>query len=357
MAVTASKQYADMAQSAKRQRTEEGLLPQESVTYSAQRVLGKGSFGVVFQAKVIETDEIVAIKSTRANPGDEKDFEIQVLKELNDHPNIIHLRGAFISKEEGEHKMNLVLEFLSDTLHRVIKHTRMLGKVISPPFQKLYTYQMLRGLAFVHGKGFAHCDIKPQNLLLDGMTHTVKLCDFGTARRLKVREPNLSYVCSRFYRAPELCFGSTVYTSSIDLWSAGCVFGEMLLGQPLFAGNNGITQIVEFVKILGTPRPQELQAMNPGYPEYKFEPAVPPLPWDKVFPSSEKAAQNLIGILLRFDPASRTPALQCLLHPFFDYLRDNKMPCTTLFNFREDELWWCSQQDHEKYKKNAFESV
>mmetsp|Transcript_147357 Transcript_147357/g.260484 ORF Transcript_147357/g.260484 Transcript_147357/m.260484 type:complete len:349 (+) Transcript_147357:35-1081(+) len=346
-----------MAQPAKRPRTEEGLPQAESLTYSAQRVLGKGSFGVVFQAKVIETDEIVAIKSTRAAPSDEKDHEIQVLKELRDHPNIIYLRGAFMSLEDGDNKMNLVLEFLSDTLHRVIKHTRLLGKLISPPFQKLYTYQMLRGLAFVHGKGFAHCDIKPQNLLLDGKTHTVKLCDFGTAKRLKLREPNLSYVCSRFYRAPELCFGSSVYTSSIDLWSAGCVFGEMLLAQPLFAGNNGITHIVEIIKVLGTPSPQELQAMNPGYPDYKFEPALPPLPWEKVFKNAEPQAHDLIKGLLRFDPASRTPALQSLLHPFFDYLRENPTPCPTLFNFRDDELWWAAPQFHDEYRRNSLSTV
>jgi serine/threonine protein kinase len=62
-------------------------------------------------------------------------------------------------------------------------------------------------------------------------THQLKLCDFGSAKVLVKGEPNISYICSRYYRAPELIFGATEYTTAIDIWSAGCVLAELMLGQ------------------------------------------------------------------------------------------------------------------------------
>ena len=105
---------------------------------------------------------------------------------------------------------------------------------------KIYTYQLMRSLAYVHALGICHRDIKPQNLLVDTNKHILRLCDFGSAKRLVQGEPNVSYICSRYYRAPELIFGATDYTPAIDVWSAGCVSAEMLLGSPLFPGESGV---------------------------------------------------------------------------------------------------------------------
>lgn len=80
---------------------------------------------------------------------------------------------------------------------------------------KLYIYQICRALAYLHSVGICHRDIKPQNLLLDPQSHVVKLCDFGSAKVLQPNEPNVSYICSRYYRAPELIFGATDYTTAI----------------------------------------------------------------------------------------------------------------------------------------------
>ena len=84
---------------------------------------------------------------------------------------------------------------------------------------KLYMYQLLRSLAYIHSIGICHRDIKPQNLLLNPATGVLKLCDFGSAKILVAGEPNVSYICSRYYRAPELIFGATNYTTNIGLWS------------------------------------------------------------------------------------------------------------------------------------------
>jgi serine/threonine protein kinase len=338
-------------------------LPEvEPWTYIPQRILGKGSFGTVYQCQVQETGAIVAIKSIRmATNGEgcwkqltgEREREVQILKELDGHPNIVCLKAAFLTHDKetpAEAKLNLVLEFLSDTLHRVLKHYNQMHKTMDHYYVKLYLFQLMRGLAFIHGRGIVHCDIKPQNLLLDGKTQTLKICDFGTAKRLVTGKALTSYVCSRYYRAPEIILGATLYSTSVDLWSAGCVFAEMLLGQPLFTGTDGINQLVEIIKVLGTPSPQELQAMNPNYPVYEFTPKITPHPWEKVFRGwTPREANELTELLLRYDPATRLPPLYVLMHRFFDELRkEDRSEHRRLFNFRPDELWWAASRDRER---------
>ena len=83
-------------------------------------------------------------------------------------------------------------------------------------------------------------------------------------------EPNVSYICSRYYRAPELIFGNSNYSTYIDVWSVGCVIAEIMLGQPIFPGESGVDQLVEIIKILGTPSRDEILAMNKDYTEYRF---------------------------------------------------------------------------------------
>uniref|UniRef100_A0A7N0UN11 Protein kinase domain-containing protein n=1 Tax=Kalanchoe fedtschenkoi TaxID=63787 RepID=A0A7N0UN11_KALFE len=118
--------------------------------------------------------------------------------------------------------------------------------------------------------------------LVDPQTHEVKLCDFGSAKVLIKGELNISYICSRFYRAPELIFGATDYTTSVDLWSAGCVLGELLLGQELFPGDTSVDQLVKIIQVLGTPTREEIRCMNPTYTDHKF-PTIKAHPWHKVF--------------------------------------------------------------------------
>ena len=140
-------------------------------------------------------------------------------------------------------------------------------------------------------------------------------------------EPNISYICSRYYRAPELIFGASDYTPAIDVWSVGCVAAELLLGSPLFPGESGVDQLVEIIKVLGTPSRQEIAAMNPNYTDFKF-PQIRAHPWSKVFSKRMPAeAVDLVARLLRYAPGERATPLEAMAHPFFDELRD---PATTL---------------------------
>jgi glycogen synthase kinase 3 beta len=185
---------------------------------------------------------------------------------------------------------------------------------------KLYIYQLFRALAYIHSQGICHRDIKPQNLLLDPNSGILKLCDFGSAKILVENEPNVSYICSRYYRAPELIFGATNYTTKIDVWSTGCVMAELMLGQPLFPGESGIDQLVEIIKVLGTPTREQIRTMNPNYMEHKF-PQIKPHPFNKVFRKADANAIDLIARLLEYTPTERQSAIDAMVHPFFDELR------------------------------------
>jgi serine/threonine protein kinase len=112
--------------------------------------------------------------------------------------------------------------------------------MVPPLLVKIYSYQLVRSIAYIHAVGICHRDIKPQNVLVDTNSHILKLCDFGSAKKLMPGEPNVSYICSRYYRAPELIFGNSNYATQIDVWSVGCVIAELMLGQPIFPGESGV---------------------------------------------------------------------------------------------------------------------
>ncbi len=124
------------------------------------------------------------------------------------------------------------------TLMRVRDHFAKSKQNLPPILIKIYAFQLFRVLEFLHSKNIVHRDIKPQNILIDPSCHVLKLCDFGSAKRLDTDQANVCYISARYYRAPELIFGNTNYTTKIDMWSAGCVLAEMLTGQPLFKGSS-----------------------------------------------------------------------------------------------------------------------
>jgi len=337
-----------------------------SFTYNAERVLGSGSFGIVYQAQVVETGESVAIKKVYQDKR-YKNRELQIMKELR-HPNVVELKHAFYTSGEkpGETYLNVVMEYCSDTVYRVMKHYNKMKQAVPTIFVQLYSYQMSRACAYIHAVGICHRDIKPQNLLVDGRTHALKLCDFGSAKRLVKGEPNVAYICSRYYRAPELIFGATDYTTVIDIWSTACVTAELVLGQPIFPGESGVDQLVEIIKVLGTPTRDELMAMNPNYTEFKF-PQIKPHPWTKVFRSRTSSETiDYISKLLVYDPKTRPSGLQCCTHCLFDDLRAQDTRISTskplpdhLFNFSREEMalmddglktkliptWWTRNQE------------
>ncbi|KAF7149484.1 hypothetical protein RHSIM_Rhsim02G0144800 [Rhododendron simsii] len=378
--------------------------PKQTISYMAERVVGTGSFGVVFQAKCLETGETVAIKKVLQDKR-YKNRELQLMRTM-DHPNVVSLKHCFFSTtSKNELFLNLVMEYVPETIYRVLKHYSNLNQRIPLIYVKLYTYQICRGLAYMHTvPEVCHRDLKPQNVLVDPLSHQVKICDFGSAKMLVLLrgfiaclavfltadvtrdakllcllhvsatlcwrmslklifvglviacfmislvsncpqvkgEANISYICSRFYRAPELIFGATEYTTSIDIWSAGCILAELLLGQPLFPGENAVGQLVEIIKVLGTPTREEIRCMNPNYTDFRF-PQIKANPWHKIFHKRmPPEAIDLASRLLQYSPNLRCTALEACAHPFFDELREpnarlpNGRPLPPLFNFKQE---------------------
>eukprot|EP00457_Paulinella_chromatophora_P002830 gb/GEZN01002835.1/.p1 GENE.gb/GEZN01002835.1/~~gb/GEZN01002835.1/.p1 ORF type:complete len:434 (+),score=74.33 gb/GEZN01002835.1/:157-1458(+) len=324
-------------------KRKEETRKKHAISYAAERVIGNGSFGVVYQATVIETGETVAIKKVLQDRRF-KNRELQIMNMLN-HPDVVNLKHCFYSKGEKEDIfLNLVMEYIPDTIHRTLRNHTKAKKLIPIMYTKVYMYQICRSIAYIHSLGICHRDIKPQNLLLNTKTHAVKLCDFGSAKILIKGEANVSYICSRYYRAPELVFEATEYSTKIDVWSLGCVMAELLLGNPLFPGDSGVDQLIEIIKILGTPSKEEIKAMNPNHTAFKF-PQIRPHPWQKVFRNkASPAAIDLVSTFLRYKPNERLDPFEALAHPFFDELREpgiqlpNGKPLPPIFNFTDDEL-------------------
>jgi len=258
----------------------------------------------------------------------------------------VKLKYFFYTSGEKKEEvyLNLVQEFVPETVYRVARHYCKNRQTLPLIYIKLYMYQLFRALAYIHSLGVCHRDIKPQNLLLDPDTAVLKLCDFGSAKILVAGEPNVAYICSRYYRAPELIFGAVDYTVNIDTWSAGCVLAELLLGQPIFPGDSGVDQLVEIIKVLGTPTREQIREMNQHYTEFKF-PQIKPHPWSRVFRARTPAdAISLTSQLLEYTPGSRCTPLQACAHKFFDELREpgiklpNGKELPKLFNFSAQEL-------------------
>ncbi|VDK37024.1 unnamed protein product [Taenia asiatica] len=288
------------------------------IMYNNPRVIGSGSFGMVFVA-LLDGEREVAIKKVLQDKR-YKNRELQILRELR-HPNIVSLIYYFYSVASSKPKdtyLNLVQEYVPQALSRVVKHYWHVRQSIPMNYVKLYGFQMIRGLAYVHSKNICHRDIKPQNLLVNPETGVLKICDFGSTKVLVPGEPNVSYICSRYYRAPELIFGATQYTVRIDMWSAGCVIGELLLGRPLFPGDSGVDQLVEIIKVLGTPTFDQVKEMNPQYSKFVF-PGIKSCPWEKLITNRSQCedAFDLLRALLVYSPSQRQAAVDAMASPFF----------------------------------------
>ncbi|SIO73369.1 Shaggy-related protein kinase theta [Babesia microti strain RI] len=319
--------------------------------YTLENIVGYGSFGVVHIGKTI-SGEIVAIKKVLQDPR-YKNRELSIMKDIK-HPNIVELKDYFYTETVGEDGnkqkyLNVVMEFVPDTVYKTLRYYIKNFKQLPLFIIKMYAFQLCRALGYLHLMGICHRDLKPHNLLVNPKTHKLKLCDFGSAKKLVKGEWSVAYICSRFYRAPELMLGTNEYTTAIDTWSIGCVIGELFLGKPLFAGDTGIDQLVKIIQVLGTPNKEQMYAMNPNYCDVSF-PDFPQIDLATIFPKDTPSyAIDFINKFLQYDPTNRIHPLEALSHPFFEQLKmppDEYKNCIdeSFFQFTKEELCYMSQR-------------
>ncbi|GFH31910.1 mitogen-activated protein kinase [Haematococcus lacustris] len=221
--------------------------------YEIQAKLGKGAYGVVWKAVDRKTRETVALKKIfdafqNATDAQRTFREVMFLQELNQHENIIRLVNVL--KAENDKDLYLIFEYMETDLHAVIR-----AQILEDVHKQYIMYQLFKALLYMHTGELLHRDIKPSNLLLNSDCQ-VKLADFGLARSVSQlnadgnNNPILTdYVATRWYRAPEILLGSTKYTYGVDMWSSGCILGELLLGKPIFPGTSTMNQLDRILEV------------------------------------------------------------------------------------------------------------
>jgi cyclin-dependent kinase len=234
--------------------------------------IGEGTYGVVFKAKDTSTGEVYALKKIRLESEDEgipstAIREIALLKELQ-HPNIVKLHDVI----HTDKKLTLVFEYLDQDLKKLLDLAGSEG--LDMPTIKSFLNQLLKGIAHCHKNRVLHRDLKPQNLLIN-REGVLKLADFGLARAFGIPVKNYTHeVVTLWYRAPDILMGSKKYSTSVDIWSVGCIFAELVNRRPLFSGASEKDQLDKIFKVRGTPDQEdwpdmtELPLYEEGLPKY-----------------------------------------------------------------------------------------
>ncbi|KAE9417134.1 hypothetical protein Angca_008178 [Angiostrongylus cantonensis] len=293
------------------------------------RLHASGVFSNVYRGTLLEPapQREIAIKKTWPE-NRERNFEMLFLTGIGrkPHKNVVQMIFAF-SNRSGKHDRasgfnslffyllceSFVFEFLPDTLASVIKREKLDTTDI-----KLYAWQLFNGLRYLSSHSIVHRDIKPMNVLLDHLVGLLKIGDFGSAKTVRKVAKSTAYQVTRFYRPPELLLGAEYYNWTVDVWSAGCVLGEMIRGKVLFPGRHRKHQLKLIFLSIGSPTAEDVKVMR--------------VPTEIIFDGyvvvgtglgmlCPNADPHLIGILskiLVYPPKERLHGRGLLLHPAFD---------------------------------------
>ncbi|KAI4211424.1 MAG: hypothetical protein LQ351_005850 [Letrouitia transgressa] len=303
----------------------ERLNEETKLKYVKDKKLGEGTYAIVYLGHLrADPQHLVAIKKIKVNAAEWQDGltmdairEVKYLQELS-HPNIIALHSVFSSKNQN---LNLVLEYLPrGDLEMLIKDSE--GIRYGAAEVKAWMSMLARAVWFCHENFVLHRDIKPNNLLIaaDG---EVKLADFGLARSFSDPYRVMTHqVITRWYRPPELLLGARHYSSTVDVWSMGTVFAELILRRPFLAGQTDVEQLELICQWIGTPTEENWRGVSKLTDYLKFEKAsVQPVRGRDFFISTFGTAGlegvDLMMSMLALDPSRRSTSRQVLQHKWW----------------------------------------
>ncbi|XP_047192696.1 cyclin-dependent kinase-like 5 isoform X5 [Scophthalmus maximus] len=284
-------------------------------------IVGEGAYGVVLKCRHKDTNEIVAIKKFKDSEENEevKETTLRELKMLRTlkQENIVELKEAF--RRRG--KLYLVFEYVEKNMLELLEE---LPNGVPTEKARNYIFQLIKAIHWCHKHDIVHRDIKPENLLISS-DDILKLCDFGFARNLSEgTDANYTeYVATRWYRSPELLLGAP-YGKAVDMWSVGCILGELSDGQPLFPGESEIDQLFTIQKVLGPLPPEQMKLFynNPRFHGLRFPAVNHPQTLERRYLGIIGGGLlDLLKNLLLLNPTERFLTEQSLNHHAFQTLR------------------------------------
>lgn len=288
------------------------------MNYIQLEKLGEGTYATVFKGRSRTTNELVALKEIHLDPEEGTPStairEISLMKELR-HINIVRLHDVI----HTETKLVLIFEFCEMDLKRYMDTHGDRG-ALEPLTVRAFMYQLLKGTKFCHDNRVLHRDLKPQNLLVNRKGE-LKIADFGLARAFGVPVNTFSNeVVTLWYRAPDVLLGSRTYNTSIDIWSVGCIFAEMISGIPLFRGRDNQDQLLHIMRVVGTPPDTVLRKIANDSPEVHIRqfPKYPKVSFQSLLPKAQPLALEALEPMLQFEPSLRITAADALKLLYFN---------------------------------------
>lgn len=297
----------------------------------------EGSYGFVSRARELATGDIVAIKKMKMEPGAAQNgFPVTALREIQTlsaakHRHIVDLREVVVGEKGNVDDIFLVMDFLEHDLKTLMDD---MEEPFLPSEVKTLMLQLGSAIEFLHDRWILHRDLKTSNILMNNRGE-IKIADFGMARFCGDPPPkNLTQlVVTLWYRAPELLLGTTTYDSSVDMWSVGCIFGELLTNVPLLQGKNEVDELSKIFELCGVPT-------DASWPGFKRLPNARSLRLPRnaqttgsvirsKFPFLTKAGTDLLSALLSLNPATRPSAKELLEHSYFT--EDPRPKSTAMF--------------------------
>ncbi|KAL6862111.1 protein kinase [Trichoderma novae-zelandiae] len=301
--------------------------------YDKLNDIEEGTYGFVARATEIASGRVVALKRLKLEPGDPNGLpvtglrEIQILKNCR-HRNVVAMQEVVVGNDlsRPDNSIFLVLEFVEHDLKSILQD--MPEPFLSSEVKRLLL-QLASGVAYLHQNYILHRDLKTSNLLLSNRG-LLKIADFGMARYVGDPRPKLTQlVVTLWYRAPELLLGARAYDAAVDMWSVGCIMGELITREPLLQGANEVGQISKVFELCGVPTDDSWPSFRrlPNARSLRLPKQAPPHASGSVirarFPSLTAAGASLLGALLSLDPERRPSARDVLDH---DYFRQDPKP-------------------------------